>query len=163
ASGTSPFSITWSPLASSCWNSSRKLMAPVCARAGPSHPASIARPTPIARIVLMANRPFRRSWSAPNILTPSAPRAFHAAEKIGRARGDGRRARSGTIGISGFVADGRLGGVLLHRLDPLLHRGGRRVHLALADDLAVGRLQHEVGLAVLGRLPVESRILRRVR
>src|SRR5262249_23563007 len=48
--------------------------------------------------------------------------------------------------LSDMVLDGGARCVRLDRLDPLLHRRGGRVHLALAQRLAVRRLENEVRL-----------------
>src|SRR3954471_8860613 len=49
-----------------------------------------------------------------------------------------RRSQGGAGLLPRLVVDRRVGGVLLHRLDAVLHGGGGGVALALADHLAVG-------------------------
>ena len=55
-----------------------------------------------------------------------------------------------------FFDDGGVGGVFGDGGDAVLHRDLGAVHLAGADDLAVGGFEVEVGLAVLCDLDLES-------
>src|ERR1700733_11096737 len=74
---------------------------------------------------------FRRAAASPHFSSPGR----------GRSRTGGLRL--------GLVVDRGVGGVLLDRLDPLLHGAGGGVALAHAHRLAVGGLEDEEGFALL--------------
>src|SRR5690606_39490079 len=61
-----------------------------------------------------------------------------------------------------FVLQRCVGRMAAHRVTALLGAGCAGVHLALADDLAVGGLEHEVVLAVAGLPDLERTVAHRV-
>src|SRR4051812_8038782 len=81
----------------------------------------------------------------PHRAAPTCPLPISEQKRVGPRWGSDE----GRVLLPRLVVDRRVGGVLLHRLDAVLHGGGGGVALALADHLAVGGLEDEIGLAVL--------------
>src|SRR5690606_4746066 len=79
-----------------------------------------------------------------------------------RGRASGRRGRPVRAGSGGQVGHRGAGRVGLDRLDAVVARRGAGIHLAVADDLAVGGLQVEVGAAVLRGETLEVGLVRGV-
>ncbi len=61
--------------------------------------------------------------------------------------------------LDGLVDDFAVGSIALDRSDAILAGGIARIHLALADDLAVRSGQREVGRTVFGDLAVEAGVV----